>query len=117
MRYVNWVLGTVLAIWGVFAICLVTLWSFGLLDAKPETYVIDAKEVVRIFVAEEGKNLSEADMVTAIRLIDGIVLAQAEQIYRESGSVIINKNHMLAGGTDVSVAFALRVIAAWKASQ
>lgn len=117
MRLAYWIGGGVLAVWTVFAICLVTLWWFGLLDGPARAYVVDAKEVVRIFVEEEGKNLSEEEMVAAIRVIDGLVLGEAERIYRESGSVIINKNHMLAGGVDVSSQLAMQVIAAWKASR
>ena len=62
MKVVYWIGGAVLAVWGVFAICLVTLWWFGLLDGPARTYVVDAKEVVRIFVEEEGKNLSEEEI-------------------------------------------------------
>jgi hypothetical protein len=117
MKLVYWIGGAVLAVWGVFAICLVTLWWFGLLDGPARTYVVDAKEVVRIFVEEEGKNLSEEEMIVAVRVIDSLVLGEAERIYRESGSIIINKNHMLAGGIDVSSQLAMQVIAAWKASR
>lgn len=106
-----------LALWAMFSVCLVTLWHFDLLKPPPETYVIDAKEVIRRFVEERGKDLDETEMVLAIQLIDQIVLHEAEKIHRSTGSIIINKNHMLAGGADVSHAFADLVIAAWDAAQ
>jgi hypothetical protein len=117
MKWVYGIGGAVLAVWSVFAIFLVTLWWFGLLDGPARTYVVDAKEVVRIFVEEEGKNLTEEEMAAAVRVIDGLVLGEAERIYVETGSIIINKNHMLAGGVDVSSQLASQVIAAWRASR
>lgn len=117
MKLVYWIAGGFLAVWSVFAICLVTLWWFGLLHGPARTYVVDAKEVVRIFVDEEGKDLSKEEMILAVGVIDSLVLSEAERIYRESGSIIINKNHMLAGGVDVSSQLAMQVISAWKASR
>lgn len=117
MKVLYWGVGAVLSVWAVFAVCLVTLWAFDLLDGPARTYVVDAKEVVRIFVEEEGKDLSEEEMVVAVRMIDSLVLGEAERIYRETGSIIINKNHMLAGGVDVSSQLAMQVIAAWQAAR
>lgn len=112
-----WAAAVVAVVWLVFVECTAILWANGLLEPRPETYVIDAKKVVRIFTEERGKDLSEEDMVKAISVIDQLVTAKAEEIYRDTGSVIVNKNHMLAGGKDVSNQFAALVISAWDDTQ
>jgi hypothetical protein len=98
----------------VLVATVVTLY-FGTRGTPPETYVIDARAVVRIFLEERGTNFSDEETSLAIASIDEIVLGEAERIYRETGSVIVNKAHMLAGGRDVTEEFARMIIAAWDA--
>ena len=106
---------------GLFALLCMVLVSTGVTlyfnprTAPPETYVIDARAIVRIFLEERGANFSDEETSRAIASIDEIVLGEAERIYRETGSVIVNKTHMLAGGRDVTEDFARMIIAAWDA--
>ena len=108
-------LGGVFAVLSMALVSTAELWYFGLLAAPPETYVIDARAVVRTFLEERGTEFTDEETQRAIASIDEIVLGEAARIYRETGSVIVNKTHMLAGGRDVTEDFARMIIAAWDA--
>lgn len=102
---------------GVVALTYGTLAMSGALRPQPETLIVNAKKVVKIFVEKRGVNLSETDMARAIKEFDGLVVSEAERIHAQTGAVILNANHILAGGRDVSEPFADQVIARWDAAQ
>ena len=108
---------SVIAIAGAFILNLITLSAFGLLDPKPQTLVVDARQVVRIFVEKRGEELTDAELKGAILVFDQIVVDEATAIFNETGNIMINADHMLAGGVEVSALFADRVIARWDALQ
>jgi hypothetical protein len=56
-------------------------------------------------------------MSIAILEFDTLVMNEAEKIYAETGAIILNANHILVGGQEVSTPFAKRVIKAWDLSQ
>lgn len=94
-----------------------TLMYFDVLEPAPEPLVIDAKVVTKMFVDQRGVDLDEEEYRRAIRDIDSIVTAEAERIYRATGQMMINADHVLAGGLDVSSSFGQRVIELWDATK
>lgn len=105
---------------GIVAMACVTMGMliyFDVLSPDPEPLVVDAKVVTKMFVDHRGKDLDEDAYRLAIRDIDSIVTAEAERIYRATGQVMINADHILAGGRDVSVTFGERVIELWDQTQ
>lgn len=102
-----------LAILGVIAIQLGILSYLGHLDRPGEVLIVDAKSVVRIFVEERGQHLSEEALRDAIRDFDRLVMEEAQAIHAQTGALLINANHVLAGGVDISRNFAVRVIDRW----
>jgi len=117
VKIILWIVGLVAAALAVVALQFATMTYYG--GAQPENgaLIVDAKAVVRIFVDQRGVNLDEAQMKDAIKEFDRLVMAEAESIYQETGRAIINANHILAGGIDISDQFAARVIARWDAEQ
>lgn len=103
----------VIAILGIIALQLGTLKQLGHLDGPSQTLIVDAKAVVRIFIEERGQHLREDALRDAIREFDRLVMAEAEALHSETGALLINANHILAGGIEISDAFAARVIARW----
>ncbi|MDG1432016.1 MAG: hypothetical protein P8L68_19335 [Paracoccaceae bacterium] len=106
-------LWVVIAILGIVALQLGTLKQLGHLAGPHQTLIVDAKAVVRIFIEERGQHLSEEALRDAIRDFDRLVMAEAQAIHAETGALLINANHILAGGIEISDAFAARVIARW----
>lgn len=106
-------LWVVIAILGIIALQLGTLKQLGLLDGPNQTLIVDAKAVVRIFIEERGQHLSEEALRDAIREFDRLVMAEARDLHAETGALLINANHILAGGIEISDAFAARVITRW----
>ena len=106
-----------MAILGVIAIQLGTLNYLGHLDRPEEVLIVDAKSVVRIFVEERGQHLSEEALRDAIRRFDRLVMEEAQVLHTQTGALLINANHILAGGVEISEAFAARVISRWDAVQ
>lgn len=104
-----------IAVSTVLSAC-VTTFLIGVFSNERETLMIDAKQVVKVFTQERGLSLTEEEMSVAILEFDALVMAEAQKIHDQTGAVIINSNHMLAGGRDVSVPFAHNVIAAWDAT-
>ena len=104
-----------LVVGGVSAMFLVAVATQHLMaDRAPNSLlVIDPKLVVKRFVEERGNEMSDATFKDAILQLDAIVLAEAAAIHDARGAMLVNKDHVLAGGVDVSVAFADRVIARW----
>ena len=116
----TWATRTVLgllSILTVIAIQLGTLSYLGHLDRPAEVLIVDAKSVVRIFVEERGQHLSEDALRDAIRDFDRLVMEEAQVLHVQTGALLINANHVLAGGVDISHGFAARVIARWDAVQ
>lgn len=113
MKKAYWIGGAFLGLWAAVMINVATLNFFGLLDPAPKTLIIDANKVVKIFIEERGNSFSDEQLKNAILVFDEIVTAQANRIHQETGNVIVNGNHILAGGQDVSVEFAQRVIEQW----
>ena len=103
----------VIAFLGIIALQLGTLKQLGLLDGPNQVLSVDAKAMVRIFIEERGKHLSEEALRDAIREFDHLVMAEAQALHSETGALLINANHILAGGVEISDAFAARVIARW----
>lgn len=106
-------LWVVIAILGIVALQLGTLKQLGLLDGPDQALIVDAKAVVRIFIEERGQHLSEEALRIAIQDFDRLVMAEARDLHAETGALLINANHILAGGIEISDAFATRVIARW----
>ena len=102
-----------LAVAAVILIDVAVVAGLGLLAPPPETLIISPREVVRIFTEERGKDLSDEDFQKAILLFDDLVMEEAQVIHSTTGVTLVNANHILAGGQDVSAAFARRVIAQW----
>ncbi|MDP7152381.1 MAG: hypothetical protein QGI08_15960 [Paracoccaceae bacterium] len=102
-----------LAILTVIAIQLGTLRYLGHLDRPEEVLIVDAKSVVRVFIEERGQHLSEDALRDAIRTFDRLVMEEAQVLHTQTGALLINANHVLAGGVDISHEFAARVIARW----
>lgn len=94
-----------------------TLLYFDVLTPEPEPLVIDARVVTKMFVDQRGGDLDDDAYRQAIRDIDSIVTAEAERIYRATGQIMINADHILAGGRDVSASFGERVIEMWDQTQ
>ena len=104
-----------LVVGGVSAMFLVAVATQHLMaDRAPNSLlVIDPKLVVKRFVEERGNEMSDATFKDAILQLDAIVLAEAAAIHNARGAMLVNKDHVLAGGLDVSEAFSDRVIARW----
>jgi len=117
MPRIMWFAGGFAVLWIVVVINFAMLTMFGLLEPEKETLIVDAKQVVRIFVEERGEKLNDGQLTRAITLFDKLVNEEAQAIFAETGQPIINGKHMLAGGRDVSREFALRVIRKWDQSQ
>lgn len=118
MKVVLWIVGGIAALLVILTVQFGTLKYLGLME--PEVIgalIVDAKVVVRIFVETRGVDLNEDEMKQAIRDFDRLVIAQADEIYLSTGRAIINANHILAGGHDISEEFARHVIARWDASR
>lgn len=106
-----------LTILALIAIQLGTLSYLGHLDRPEEVLIVDAKSVVRIFVEERGQHLAEDALRDAIRTFDHLVMEEAQALHAQTGALLINANHILAGGAEISEAFAARVISRWDAVQ
>ena len=106
-------LWVVIAILGIVALQLGTLKQLGLLDGPNQVLIVDAKAVVRIFVQERGQHLSEEALREAIRTFDQLVMDEAQALHAQTGALLINANHILAGGVEISEGFAARVISRW----
>lgn len=117
MSYWRYASVLVLSIWASVTTCYGLATYFNVFAPKAEMLIVDAKQVVRIFVDERGNDLSEEDMRVAIKEFDALVIGLASDIYQQSGSLIINSNHVLAGGRDISDEFGRAVIAQWDALQ
>lgn len=107
----------VIAILGIVALQLGTLKQLGLLNGPNQILMVDANAVVRIFIEERGQHLSEEALRDAIRDFDRLVMSEAQDIHAETGALLLNANHILAGGVEISDAFAARVIARWDQTQ
>ena len=114
MKVVLWIVGGVAALLLVIAVQIGVMTYLGVLE-KPDNsaLIVDAKTVVRIFIETRGKDLDEGEMAAAIRTFDALVMSEAEAIYQNTGRAIVNANHILAGGIDISEEFAGLVIAHW----
>ena len=104
-----------LIVGGVSAMFLVAVATQHLMGerASDTLMVIDPKLVVERFVEERGIEMSDESFKDAILQLDAIVLAEAAAIHNARGAMLVNKDHVLAGGLDVSEAFSERVIARW----
>lgn len=107
----------VIAILGIIALQLGTLKQLGHLDGPSQVLIVDAKAVVRIFVEERGQHMSEDALRNAIRAFDQLVMDEAQALHAQTGSLLLNANHILAGGVEISEGFAARVISRWDALQ
>ena len=94
----------------MFVVCLVTLWSFDLLEPHSEILVIDPSVVLTTFLASHDGELDNEQLAILSDQFNTIVMAEAAAIFNDTGSVIINKSHMLAGGRDVTNEFAEIVV-------
>lgn len=94
-----------------------TLMYFDVLELTQEPLVIDARVITKMFVDQRGVDLDDDQYRSAIRDIDSIVTAEAERVYRATGQMMINADHVLAGGVDVSETFGQRVIQLWDETQ
>lgn len=110
-------LWVIIAILGIIALQLGTLKQLGHLDGPSQVLIVDAKAVVRIFVEERGQHLSEEALRDAIRNFDQLVMEEAQALHAQTGALLINANHVLAGGVEISEGFAARVISRWDALQ
>ena len=118
MKVVLWIVGGIAALLVILTVQFGTLKYLGLMEPEVNgALIVDAKVVVRIFVETRGKDLDDEEMAAAIRSFDALVMAEAEAIYQGTGRAIINANHILAGGHDISEEFANRVIARWDGLQ
>ncbi len=117
MKFILWIVGLVAAALAVVALQIATMTYYSGAQQEKGALIVDAKAVVRVFIEQRGVNLDEAQMSDAIKQFDRLVMAEAESIYQRTGRPIINANHILAGGIDISDQFASRVIARWDAEQ
>ena len=117
MKIILRIVGLVAGALAVVALQIATLTYYGGAQVENGALIVDAKAVVRIFIDERGVNLDEDQMKEAIKDFDRMVMEEAESIYQSTGRAIINANHILAGGIDISDQFATRVIARWDAEQ
>lgn len=106
-----------LAILGVIAIQLGVLHFLDRNQTPPQTLSVDPKALVRIFIEERGQYLDEAELRDAIRTFDRLVMEEAQALHTQTGALLINVTHVLAGGADISAPFAARVIARWDVRQ
>jgi len=117
VKIILWIVGLVAGALAVVALQFATMTYYGGAQTENGALIVDAKSVVRIFIEERGVNLEEDQMGDAIGAFDRLVMEEAESIYQATGRPIINANHILAGGIDISDQFATRVIARWDAEQ
>ena len=117
MKVVLWIMGILVAALAVIALQIGTINYYGTGQQETGVLIVDAKTVVRIFIETRGVNLDEDQMSDAIKAFDRLVMEEAESIYQGTGRAIINANHILAGGIDISDQFAERVIARWDGEQ
>lgn len=80
-------------------------------------YVIDAGAVAKIFIERHGEEMAEEDFKQALVRFDRAVTEEAETIFQRTGIALVNKNHMLAGGVDVTADFAEQVMLRWGQQQ
>lgn len=118
MKVILWITGGIAALLVILAVQIGTLQYFGLMEPQENgALIVDAKTVVRIFVETRGVDLEEDEMKEAIRVFDRLVIDQADEIYQSTGRAIVNANHILAGGHDISEEFAQHVIERWDSSR
>jgi len=117
MTKLQWVVGALFATVCIFLINLLTLQTLGLLEPKRETWFVNTDTVVKLFVEEATIGMDVEDIGKAMPLVNQIMLAEADAVYRETGNVLINAKVVIAGGYDVSEAFAHRVIERWNESK
>jgi len=114
VKIVLWIVGGIAALLVILTVQFGTLKYLGLMEPEVNgALIVDAKTVVRIFVETRGVDLDDEEMAAAIRSFDTLVMAEAEAIYQGTDRAIINANHILAGGHDISEEFARHVIARW----
>jgi hypothetical protein len=110
---VKWVLSGFFALWVIAIVNIAILSFFDLLEPEKETLVVDHREVVKIFVETRGLKLDDEQFSEAIRAIDDLADIEASRIFNQTGSVILNSNSVIAGGRDVTLQFAKRLIDRW----
>lgn len=115
MTKLQWVIGGMFAVVSVLLINVLTLQSLGLLEPRPETLFINTDTVVKVFVEEATLGMEVEEISKVMPLVNEIMYAEADAIWRETGSVLINSKVVIAGGHDVSEQFADRVLQRWKA--
>ena len=108
------IVGKVLA-WSawIVGLQLMVLFQLGLLEPAPEMFVVDAGEVARALLEGRGDAMSNDELASAILVFDSLVMAEAQALHQESGIILVNKAHVLAGAPDVSEQFAARVLHRW----
>jgi len=117
MKVVLWIMAILVAALAVIALQIGTMRYYGGAQEETGALIVDAKTVVRIFIETRGVNLNEDQMSDAIKAFDRLVMDEAESLYQGTGRAIINANHILAGGINISDQFAQRVIARWDGEQ
>lgn len=115
MTKLQWVVGGMFAAVCVLLINVLTLQVLGLLEPRRETLFVNTDMVVKVFVEEATIGMDVEEIGKAMPLVNEIMLAEADAIYRETGNVLINAKVVIAGGHDVSEEFAQRVIQRWNA--
>ena len=106
--------GMALTAW-IIGLNLAVLMQLGLLAPPQKMFVVDAGAVARAFLEGRGAAMSDEELAAAILVFDSLVMAEAQALHQQSGVILVNKSHVLAGAEDVSGTFAGRVLARWDA--
>lgn len=106
--------GMALTAW-IIGLNLAVLMQLGLLTSPQKMFAVDAGEVARAFLEGRGEAMSDEELAAAILVFDSLVMAEAQALHQQSGVILVNKAHVLAGAEDVSGPFAGRVLARWDA--
>lgn len=117
MTKLNWIVGGAFAIVCVVLINVLILQATGLLKPKQEPLFVNTDVVLKIFVEEATEGMDVGAIGNAMPELNEIMIAEANAIYAETGNVLLNAKTVLAGGNDISEAFAARVVRRWGASR
>ncbi len=117
MTKTYWIVGVAFAVVCAVLTNVLTLQALGLLKPPRETFFVNTDMVLKVFVEEATEGMDVAAIGEAMPKLNELMLAEADAIYAETGNVLLNAKVVIAGGRDVSDAFAQRVIERWNAIQ
>jgi hypothetical protein len=95
----------------ILGICLLAAWvSFGtffasdhfLRDRGEKLFVFDADRSLKLFTEALPNNISDEEFLTAVRLLEEHITEESQRLYAAEGALIVNVDHVLAGGTDIT---------------